>query len=245
MTEREFWQGKANKYDEGKPAMDLLVPKFLLGLGDVMAHGAKKYGRNNWRQGIDTNRLYAAAQRHMNQYHAGEVLDKDSGLNHLLHAAANMMMEYWYDCKPDREKDREKIDDLVREIDNMRCALETPLELTEFKANGQTYYHSPELKSWQEWMDWAEFNDYELLDSSELYSMPYETLATLPNMFNGFRHHNGGRRDDYGETAFLWSADCHNERADFLYLKRRCGISEIGWLDKDYGFSVILKRKQS
>ena len=90
---------KANKHDDGKPAMDLLVPEFLLRMGDVMTHGANKYGKNNWKQGLEKDRIYAAAQRHLNKYHAGESTDKDSGLPHLIHASVNIMMLYFYDIQ--------------------------------------------------------------------------------------------------------------------------------------------------
>lgn len=36
------------KYDAGKPRLDLLPPKAILAIGEVMTYGAAKYGANNW-----------------------------------------------------------------------------------------------------------------------------------------------------------------------------------------------------
>lgn len=89
--------GEAKKHDEGKPAMELLVPEFLLGLGEVMEYGKHKYGRENWKQGLDKDRIYGALQRHANQYHTGEKIDPDSKLPHILLIGANVMMLFWYE----------------------------------------------------------------------------------------------------------------------------------------------------
>ena len=53
----------------------------------VLMFGAKKYGRDNWREVPDgERRYYAAAQRHMTAYQAGETYDKETGEPHLAHA---------------------------------------------------------------------------------------------------------------------------------------------------------------
>lgn len=84
------------KYDEGKPRMDLIEPAFLLGIGKVLEMGARKYEANNWKKLPDIkDRCYAAAQRHLNQWRTGDTIDKESGLNHLLHAATNIMFLLW------------------------------------------------------------------------------------------------------------------------------------------------------
>lgn len=83
------------KFDQEKPMMDLLEPGFLFGMADTLTFGAKKYGMNNWKEGIKPERLYAAIQRHLNTYWDGEIIDDESGRNHLFHAAVDLMMLWW------------------------------------------------------------------------------------------------------------------------------------------------------
>jgi hypothetical protein len=80
------------KHDGSKVPLDLIDTKFLLALGQVLAFGANKYGRHNWRGGIVESRLIAAALRHLLAYNGGEDLDPESGLPHLAHASACLMM---------------------------------------------------------------------------------------------------------------------------------------------------------
>lgn len=80
------------KFDQDKPMFHLLDPTFIEDMAKVMTHGAQKYGEGNWELGIETNRLYSAAQRHLNAMHKGELKDPDTGLPHSAHVACNMMM---------------------------------------------------------------------------------------------------------------------------------------------------------
>jgi len=79
------------KYDNGKIRYDLLAPEFAEGVAKVLVMGANKYGDNNW-QGLDdaTNRYYAACMRHIAAWRKGEMVDDESGLHHLFHAACNL-----------------------------------------------------------------------------------------------------------------------------------------------------------
>jgi len=86
---------KGLKYDQKKPPLDLLTLEFLEGTANALAYGAEKYGRHNFKQGIEHARLIAAALRHINQYNAGEDLDPESGESHLSHAAASLNMLMW------------------------------------------------------------------------------------------------------------------------------------------------------
>lgn len=82
----------AVKHDGGKPRMDLVPADALLVVGDVMAVGAAKYGDRNWERGLDYGRLYAAAQRHLLAWHAGDDLDPETGRSHLAHAVCCTLM---------------------------------------------------------------------------------------------------------------------------------------------------------
>jgi len=78
------------KNDAGKPPIDLVPTDGIRAVAAVLAFGAKKYDRNNWRKGIITSRLYAAAMRHLMAWNDGEDTDPESGLPHLAHAACNI-----------------------------------------------------------------------------------------------------------------------------------------------------------
>ena len=87
---------QAKKFDGEKPAVDLVCPEYILGTAEVLTFGAKKYGRKNYLNGAGDGeyhcRLYAAIQRHLLAYHAGEKLDPESGMSHLFHASAGLAM---------------------------------------------------------------------------------------------------------------------------------------------------------
>lgn len=79
-------------YDAGKPRVDLLPIGGLFAVAEVMAYGARKYGERNWQSGIQHSKLVGSCLRHVFKRLRGEVLDDESGLPHLAHAAANLLM---------------------------------------------------------------------------------------------------------------------------------------------------------
>jgi hypothetical protein len=81
-----------NKYDEGKPRIDLVPPAAITAAARVFTYGARKYGDHNWKDGIAFSRLYSALWRHMLAWWDGENLDVESGLPHLSHALVNLCM---------------------------------------------------------------------------------------------------------------------------------------------------------
>ena len=83
---------EGTKYDDEKARLDLVSPIALHDLGLILAHGAKKYGPNNWRKGLSWGRLIAAALRHLIAYMRGEDNDPESGFPHVSHALCNLMM---------------------------------------------------------------------------------------------------------------------------------------------------------
>jgi len=80
------------KDDLGKPRLDLVPPMALLEVAKVMTYGASKYQVGNWaKDGSTYNRYYAACMRHMLQWQSGENLDCETDLNHIAHAASNLL----------------------------------------------------------------------------------------------------------------------------------------------------------
>lgn len=86
----------AVKYDKEKPRMDLLDWQALDGLASVLTFGAQKYSPNNWRKGMDQQRLVGALLRHLSAIQQGELIDKESGLPHIDHVGCNWMFLSWY-----------------------------------------------------------------------------------------------------------------------------------------------------
>ncbi len=102
----KFEDGKAPKFDSGKPNMALLPIRPLKEVAEVLTLGAEKYGANSWREGdpINWSRHYAGIQRHLMQFWSGEDFDDETGKNHLAHAAAGILffLELYHSAK---EKD--------------------------------------------------------------------------------------------------------------------------------------------
>lgn len=80
------------KFDADKPPLHLVDRTATENLAKVLGFGAKKYQPNNWRKGISQSRLIGAALRHLLAHGDGEDLDPESGLPHVDHAQACLMM---------------------------------------------------------------------------------------------------------------------------------------------------------
>lgn len=74
---------EGRKDDNEKTRLDLIPAEVMESLGQVLTHGSKKYGDNNWMSGIKYRRVYAAMQRHLQAWRMGKYVDDDSGLPHL------------------------------------------------------------------------------------------------------------------------------------------------------------------
>lgn len=85
------WNGtiktRDKKNDDGKARWDLLPIEQIEKVVSVLTFGAKKYSDNGWKN-IDrlSDRYYAAALRHIVAWRNGEVVDSESGEDHLAHA---------------------------------------------------------------------------------------------------------------------------------------------------------------
>lgn len=86
----------AIKKDSDKSRVDLINPKFIEDIGNALGYGASKYSDLNYREGegLDHNRLYASAMRHLLRYAKGETFDDESMVHHLVAVAVNCMMIY-------------------------------------------------------------------------------------------------------------------------------------------------------
>jgi hypothetical protein len=87
-----YYMDHFKKDDEGKVKLSLLPIKAKKEIAKVLEFGANKYGRDNWRNCTDNYRYLDATLRHLDAFIDGEDLDSESNLNHLAHAAANLMI---------------------------------------------------------------------------------------------------------------------------------------------------------
>lgn len=78
------------KYDTGKEPISLIPPRAIRDIAAVLGYGAQKYAPNNWQKVDVRSRYLNAAMRHLLAYAEGEDIDKESGLQHLAHAAASI-----------------------------------------------------------------------------------------------------------------------------------------------------------
>jgi hypothetical protein len=82
----------AVKHDGQKVRLELVPMSALFAVGDAFTYGAKKYADHNYRKGMAWSRLLGAALRHLCAWGAGEDRDPESGLPHLAHAGACVLM---------------------------------------------------------------------------------------------------------------------------------------------------------
>lgn len=85
-------RGTAARFNTGKPAFDLVPLSALTDCARVFDYGRAKYAEWNWAKGQPWSVPFACLMRHMAAWQAGEDVDPESGLPHLGHAMANLVM---------------------------------------------------------------------------------------------------------------------------------------------------------
>jgi hypothetical protein len=92
-TDHKELDEKASKFDSGKNYLAAIPVQGLIATGTVFTYGKEKYGLFNYKKGHKSTQLISALMRHVWEgYMSGEDNDKESGLSHLAHAAANLLM---------------------------------------------------------------------------------------------------------------------------------------------------------
>ena len=88
------------KFDQGKPPVTLLTKEFIFGTARALDYGTGKYGRDNYKAGMEWNRMLDSTFRHLFAFAGKENIDSESELCHLFHAAACLnMLIYYYETK--------------------------------------------------------------------------------------------------------------------------------------------------
>lgn len=80
------------KHDSDKAPMELLSHQALVQIAEVFGAGAAKYGRFNYKAGIEWSRLIGAAYRHLGAFNSGENLDAETGKSHIAHLGCCVAM---------------------------------------------------------------------------------------------------------------------------------------------------------
>ena len=91
---------KAKKYHKGKPKLSLISYDSAAGEAKALEYGLNKYGKNNYKLGMEWSLLLDAADRHMKTFSGGVDVDTESKLNHLYLAKANIgILIYMFENK--------------------------------------------------------------------------------------------------------------------------------------------------
>lgn len=94
------------KFDSGKLMFELISPRAMRGLAQILTYGANKYLPRNWEKGIAFSRVYGATLRHLQDaWWEGENIDPETGYNHIYHALCNLMFLAHYVSYPDKYKE--------------------------------------------------------------------------------------------------------------------------------------------
>lgn len=80
------------KDDGDKARVDLVPVSGIVAAARAFGYGADKYTPWNWTKGLAWGRLYGATLRHLFAWADGYAFDEESGLSHLDHAMASLMM---------------------------------------------------------------------------------------------------------------------------------------------------------
>jgi len=82
-----------DRVGRNKPPLSLVPGSALVLVSSALRNGADKYGPYNWRdQKIQASNYISAALRHLLAWNDGEDTADDSGLSHLAHACAGLMI---------------------------------------------------------------------------------------------------------------------------------------------------------
>ena len=93
---------QALRYNQGKVEWSLVDYKSLEPMVRVLEYGCKKYSRGNWRKGMPVTQIIESMLRHTYKLLEGELVDPESGVEHVGHIQCNaMFLAYVLNEKPE------------------------------------------------------------------------------------------------------------------------------------------------
>lgn len=98
---------ETQRFNEGKTDWTLVHFPSLKPLLSVLAYGANKYSKDNWKNGgVNTEKtvIMQSMLRHVLALAGGEERDKESKLHHIGHIMANCMFYTYHHIIPKRLK---------------------------------------------------------------------------------------------------------------------------------------------
>ena len=90
-TEERTKRSGAERFNNGKPQFSLIDLNCLKDCARVLEFGANKYSRDNWKLGMDQNKIIDSLLRHVADIQAGKKIDDESGLPIIGHIQANAL----------------------------------------------------------------------------------------------------------------------------------------------------------
>lgn len=89
------------RFNEGKLRYDLMHPKAIDGLVQVLTKGSIKYAPRNWEKGMSWTSIIASLKRHLSAIERGEDYDAETGLLHADHVQCNAhFLSAYYSIAP-------------------------------------------------------------------------------------------------------------------------------------------------
>lgn len=83
MTEKRTRSATGGEKGVKLARFDLVPIGPLTKVAELYGRGAEKYADNNWRNGYEWSKSYAALMRHLTQFWGGEDYDSETNMPHL------------------------------------------------------------------------------------------------------------------------------------------------------------------
>jgi uncharacterized protein YuzB (UPF0349 family) len=82
---------QALRYNQGKVQWSLVDYKSIEPMVRVLEYGCLKYSKDNWKKGMPASQIIESMLRHTFKLLEGELVDPESGIEHVGHIQCNAM----------------------------------------------------------------------------------------------------------------------------------------------------------
>jgi hypothetical protein len=98
-NEKLKFMNKSLRYNDNKPRWSQVHFESLVPMVKVLEFGEAKYGKSNWKIGLDRTEILESLSRHLFSLMDGEEIDAESGLSHIGHIMSNAMFYEYHTNK--------------------------------------------------------------------------------------------------------------------------------------------------